>query len=438
MKKVLVAIMLALGVTASAQQSQTPPAGAQPGSTAQAEAAQPQQKTIKDPAEYNSYVGAVQLPDAASRIVALEDFLVRYPNSVVREDGLQALLGVYQQTGNVPKAVETANKLLQINPNNLAALAILVLVNRSDTTANAQQKILEAGQLAQRGLQALQTAPKPEGVSDADWSKQKQAFSVVFSGAAGVAALQQKDYARASQSLQVAVEGNPNNLQDVYPLAVAYLEMRPANVQGLWYAARAVNLAPAQAQAQISAWARNRYVKFHGGEDGWAELLAQAKTAPLPPAGFAVKPAPTAAELAGQLVQTKSVNQMSPDELELVLTSGNQAAADKVWAGLKGVPQQFVGQVVAPGKTQLQVAFTYDSIQASRANVELTMAGVIPANLMPKAGEQIKLQGTPVSYTVTPATASEPPALLIKMSDGALLTAKAPAARKKHTPRRRR
>jgi tetratricopeptide (TPR) repeat protein len=441
MKKVLIALLLMMAVAAVAQDAGQ--AGAAPAGQAQPS----QKKEIKDPAEYNSYVGAIQMTDPQQKIAALEDFLTRYPNSVVKEDALEQVTGAYQQTGNLAKTVDSANKLLQANPNNLVGLALMAAIDRQDQSAQAAQKVAEAGQLGQRGLQALQTAPKPDGVSDADWAKRKEAFATVFHSAVGVAALNQKNYPVAVENLSESVKANPTNLQDVYPLALAYLSQQPVNPLGLFYAARAATLAqqmaaqnPAYAGAakQMGDYGRRSYVRYHGGDDGWQEVLTAAQQNPLPPANFAVAPAPTPKEMADKLVATKSVNQMSPDELELVLTSGNQVAADRVWAGLKGVPQQFVGQVVeVTSKTELMVAFTYDAIQANRADIDLTMAGPVPASMTPKVGQQIKLVGTPISYTVTPGQANQPATLLIKMDKGAFLEEAKPKAKPPvhHRPR---
>jgi Flp pilus assembly protein TadD len=421
MKKLLVTMVVA---TAGQAGGQTTPA--------------PQRKEIKDPAEYNSYVGAIQTTDPRQRIAGLEDFLARYPNSVVKEDALVALMGAYQQSGNGPKTIETASKILQVNPNSLPGLAIQSLVLRGSITGPTDPKLAQMRSGAERGLQAVPTATKPEGVSDADWEKQKVAYATVFHGALGFAALQQQDYPTAQKELRAAVEAQPDNFSDVYPLALGYLQARPMVMDGLWFAARAANLAPAQAQQQIATWAQNKYRKFHGGDDGWAGLLAAAASTPLPPAGFNVVPVPTPKEYADKLIATKSVNQMSPDELELILLSGNQPAADKVWAALKGVPQQFQGKIIAvPSKTQLQVAFSADAIEANHANVDLTMTGPIPASMMPQVGQMIALQGTPESFAVTPGQGNNPPTLVIKMTDGALLTSgkKPPAHRP--APRRK-
>jgi hypothetical protein len=63
----------------------------------------------------------------------------------------------------------------------------------------------------------------------------------------------------------------------VYPLALAYLGQTPPDSQnGIWYAARAAAVAPPAARARLKS-TRSQYIKFHAGDDGWAELLAAAK-----------------------------------------------------------------------------------------------------------------------------------------------------------------
>src|SRR5437879_5140934 len=100
MKKILVTIVLGCAVVAVAQnpaQPQAQPAAPQtPAAQPQAQPPgqpAPQKKEIKDPAEYNAYVGAVQQADPAAKISGLEAFLTQYPNSVMKEDALEILMG---------------------------------------------------------------------------------------------------------------------------------------------------------------------------------------------------------------------------------------------------------------------------------------------------------------------------------------------------------
>src|SRR5882672_4982600 len=99
MKKIVLAMLLVAAVTAVAQ---TPPAPAQPAPTqaaptqaapAQTAPTQPApKKEMKDPAEYNAYVGAAGQTDAAAQISGFEAFLTQYPNSTYKEDALELLM----------------------------------------------------------------------------------------------------------------------------------------------------------------------------------------------------------------------------------------------------------------------------------------------------------------------------------------------------------
>src|SRR5580658_1898062 len=133
MKKIFLAMLLVAAVTSVAQTSPAPvpqgtapvPQGTAPvpQGTATTPAAAPQQKKeIKDPAEYNAYVGALQQTDPAAKVSGLEAFLTQYPNSVMKEDALELLMIAYQQTQNPTKMMDTAQKVLQANPCNIRAL----------------------------------------------------------------------------------------------------------------------------------------------------------------------------------------------------------------------------------------------------------------------------------------------------------------------------
>lgn len=445
MKTSLVAIVLALAAAASGQQGTTQPQPTtQPQaapSSAPAQAAQPgapapapqQKKEIKDPAEYNAYVGAIQQKDPTAEISGLEAFLTQYPNSVVKEDALEALMGAYQKNNNPAKMTETAQRLLQVNPNNLRALALLTYIARANVEAgqNAQQNLAQAAQYANQGLGALKTAPKPEGMSDADFDKLKTQMSVIFNGAAGMAALQNKDYPTAQTDLRAAVQGDPNELRNVYPLALADLTGTPPNqVEGLFFIARAANLAAGSpGQAQIQAYGLSQYKKYHGSDQGWTDVLASAKTNPLPPADFNITKyvPPTPAEEAAELVKNKTPNdikQMTFAEWEKVLSAGKPEDQDKVWSVIKGVPLQMEGLVIAATSTEIQIAESQDDIDAKRADIVVAMSGTIPEKLMPKVGSNLQFEGTPESYTASP--------FVMNMDKGALLTAKKPAAKPVH------
>ena len=67
MKKIFLAMLLVAAVTAVAQTPAAPAQAAPQPNPAPAAAPAAQKKEIKDPAEYNAYVGAVQQTDPAAK-----------------------------------------------------------------------------------------------------------------------------------------------------------------------------------------------------------------------------------------------------------------------------------------------------------------------------------------------------------------------------------
>src|SRR5437868_8249549 len=245
MKTTVLAFVLVTALAAGAQDTtpqQTQPAA--PPASGQQPAGQPSAAApeIKDPAEYNAYIGAVQQKDPNAKISALEAFLTQYPNSVMKTTGLELLMATYQQAGNQAKVVETAKRVLQADPCNLRALALLTFLSRQAVSSgqNPQQNLSDLAQYSGKGLECIQSGQKPAGISDADYDKLKKQVSPIFSGGAGFAGLQSKDYPRAQTNLKAAVDAEPNDLQNVYPLAMAYLTANPPDtLNGLFYIARA-------------------------------------------------------------------------------------------------------------------------------------------------------------------------------------------------------
>jgi tetratricopeptide (TPR) repeat protein len=454
MKKIVLAMLLVAAVTAVAQttpaaqpsaapppaaspQSSTPPAPA--AAAAPAPAPTPQKKEIKDPAEYNAYVGAVQQSDPAAKVSGLEAFLTQYPSSVMKEDALELLMGAYQATNNQAKTLDTAQKVLLANPCNIRALALLAFTKQAMAVGgqNSAQSFADAGQQSAKGLQCLQTAVKPEGTSDADWQKLKTQTTVIFNGAAGLAAFQAKDYAHAEQYLTAAVQADPTNLLDVYDLGLSYLAVGAAenDPNGLYFIARAANLQTSAAGKEaIAKFGRGKYKNYHGSEDGWNDVMAAAATSPVPPANFTVTKyvPPTLAQQAADLVKTKQVKDMPFAEWQLVLSEGAPADADKVWTELKGKPLQMIAHIISidtsdKAATKLELAGSSDDIDAKRADIDLTMSGALTPKQTPKEDTDFSFSGTPVSYVAKP--------FVMTMDHGALLVAAKPApVHKKPTP----
>jgi tetratricopeptide (TPR) repeat protein len=391
MKKILVTVVLGVAALAAAQNAAQPAQG-------QPSAPQTQAPVIKDPAEYNAYVGATQQKDPTAEISGLEAFLTQYPNSIMKPQALEILMALYQQT-NSPKVMDAAQRVLGANPDNVKALVVLAYSER------ATQKWADAKQHAEHALEVLPKWTKPDGVSDADFAKQKTQFTFIMESVAGFSALQLKDYASAQKHLRTAVEADPTNVENVYALATALLppSTPPDEVNGLFFIARAVNLITDPAgKEQVKKFGRSKYMRYHGGEDGWTDLLAQTASTPLPPAGFTIKPAPTPDQQAHNMVVATPPDKMDFAQWEFILANGSQEDRDTVWNAIKGKAVQLNGTVIKASATEFQIAGSLDDIEAKKADITLTFEAPIPVKMIPKEAASLDFQGEPASYTPNP------------------------------------
>jgi hypothetical protein len=437
MKKILITVVFcvtAAMVANSPALAQTQPAQGQPGAAAPSPAAAPQAPVIKDPAEYNAYMGAIQQKDPTAQISGLEAYLTQYPNSVMKVAALQTLMQDYQQTNNQAKTIDTAQKLVAADPCNVRALALLSFIDRLKAQggdANAKQDLVDAKKYGGSGLECLPKFTKPDGTSEADYDKMKGQMSGIFNAAIGIADLTDKDYNGARTSLRAAADSSPDEQKDfsvVYPLALAYAGPTPADpsvaadpLDAIWFSARASSVAPnPQYQASIEKYAKSQYMKYHGGDDGWTDVLTQAKANPDPPSGFAIKPAPTPAEQAHTMVTSTAPDKMDFATWQFVFTNASKDDQDTVWNAIKGKAVQMNGTVIHATATEFDIAGSSDDIDAKKADITLTFADKVPLKLIPKDGASLDFQGEPASYTSSP--------FMMTMENGKLLKAAAPAA----------
>jgi len=432
MKKILLTVVLGVAVSAVAQSS-TPPAQGQSSTpptssvnpptgsvnpptgsvnppTGQTPAAAP---VIKDPAEYNAYVAASQQTDANAKISGLEAFLTQYPNSVMKNQALEILMGTYQQANNVKKTMETAAKLVAVDACNVRGLALLSYFDRllaQGQDPNATQLLADGKKYGQQGLDCL---PK---VADPDLLKMKDQMTAIFRSVIGIAALTDKDYPTAVTNLRIAVDLNPGDFSVVYPLARAILDQKDPDYQnGIWFAARAAALAtPPAYQASVEKYARSQYIKFHQADDGWADVLGAAKAGAKQ---VPIAPPPTPAEQAHKMVQDTTPEKMDFATWEFVFSNGAQADQDVIWNVIKGKAIKMNGTIISTTPTEFMIAGSSDDIEAKKADITLKFEDKVPVKMIPKDGASFDFQGEPASYTPTP--------FMMVMEKGVLIVPKA-------------
>jgi tetratricopeptide (TPR) repeat protein len=439
MKKALVAVVLALAIVVTAQQptqpGQQPGANTSPGQQPGANTP-PSQKVIKDPAEYDAYIKALNTPDPAAKGAAMEAFVKQYPQSVVLTDALIEARAAYQKAGNQAKVEEIARRILQLTPNDVTSLAIITFMDRAKAASGDQAALKEACTDTQTGLEQLPNWKKPDGVSDADFAGMRKETENIFDGAAGFCALQKKDYTNARTYYLKALESNPNDLTNNYQLAIAYLETDPIDLRGFWYGAKAIALAGNNAATvnAISPYIKAKYKKYHGKAEDWDQFAASvaSQTAPPSPEELAkvITPAPTPCDFAVQAARDNPPDQLSFSDKEFILSKAgcspaNKDAADKIWQSIQTMEKngearlEIPIKVIAATKDTVDAAVSDDNQAANKADLHVQLEK--PTLKPPAPGTMTKIIGVITNYMPEP--------FMFTMEKGALPEPKTPAHR---------
>jgi len=109
--------------------------------------------------------------DPQALIRSLEEFLVRFPSSTRREQVLRTIYRLALQANDPRKAAATAEKLLELSPDDPDLLSALVdLLGRQNDAASRQKAIGYATRFIAHA-EKLAVEPKPPDVSEEKWSE---------------------------------------------------------------------------------------------------------------------------------------------------------------------------------------------------------------------------------------------------------------------------
>ena len=377
-------------------------------------------KVREDPAEAGLFADAMAAVGAAQQAAQLRLFVSRFPGSERSLPALQQLLADDQLLNDSADAERTARRILTLSPGDVPALAILVYVARNHAAGmpngDARTALAnEAAEDAGLGLTALPAWPGPAGMSPAEVEALRGRLAAIFYGGLGFERLVKADYQVARYYYLKAVQTNPADVQTDYELGLVDLQAKPLDPEGFWWAAKAYILAGAAnapaSQAAIAPLARESYRAYHGGDDGWADLLGEVSGESTPPPGFTIKAAPTPAELAVQAVRDNDVASLTAPDWEYILSyrdasPDNRAAADKVWASITtdasgaAARLKLPMMVISSSRGGLEGAITEDNQKAGRADAHVTLAA--PLASPPAPGTMVTVIGSPSGYTPIP------------------------------------
>jgi tetratricopeptide (TPR) repeat protein len=176
-----------------------------PAGTAEAAWADQKARTLEANKDGMTYIqqavfgGVYQAKDPAKRAAMLAKFAQIFPDSPYANQALGVAATSYQQAQNAPKMLEVANGLLAKDPNNIGMLLLL-----SDYYGEKGEQLDKAEAYAKKAIAALDTAAKPEGVTDEQWAQQKALQKGLALSSLGQVNIGKKDNAQAVENLKAA------------------------------------------------------------------------------------------------------------------------------------------------------------------------------------------------------------------------------------------
>jgi tetratricopeptide (TPR) repeat protein len=143
--------------------------------------------------------GAYQTPDVTKRAALLVRFAQMFPDSPYADQAMGVAAASYRQTQNTPKMLEVANGLLGKDPNNLGMLILL-----ADYYSEKGEQLDKAEADAKKAVSVLETAKKPDGLTDEQWQQQSRLQKGLALSALGQVNIQKKSNTQAVENLRAA------------------------------------------------------------------------------------------------------------------------------------------------------------------------------------------------------------------------------------------
>ena len=166
-----------------------------------------EQPRAKSPEELEAYQKFMQAQDPDVRIREVEDFLLQYPESALKEYAYQVATQAYQAKNDYARVLTYGELTLGENENNLVALLILASAIADRTgqdAADRDEKFSEAEQYAKRALEGLAGLEKPPERLQPQWEQTKRDAEATAHTALGMIAMVRKDFAKAESELRQA------------------------------------------------------------------------------------------------------------------------------------------------------------------------------------------------------------------------------------------
>jgi tetratricopeptide (TPR) repeat protein len=162
-------------------------------------------QVLQDVRESATYVeqlvfdGAYRTTDPAKRASLLVRFVQLFPNSQFTGQALGVAAAAYRQTQNSARMLEVANSLIAKDPDNVGMLLLL-----ADYYSEKGEQLDKAESYARKSVALVDTAKKPDGITDDQWKQQNALQKGLAMSALGQVNIQRKNNAEAVDDLKSA------------------------------------------------------------------------------------------------------------------------------------------------------------------------------------------------------------------------------------------
>jgi tetratricopeptide (TPR) repeat protein len=381
--------------------------------------AQEKKKEWKDRTEYDLYESITKTSEPTLWLSTLDKWRSQYPVTDYADVRRQMYLETYRSLDRPREAFNAAMEVLKDNPNNLVALSAIVgYVYRLNPSSPADLETAEKA--AAQILGNLDTVyikdNRPPQMTDSDVVKAKPELKLFAQRTGAWIAYTRKDWDVAEKELTKVLELDPKQSQVSYWLGVtllgeAKMEKQPAALYDFARAASydGTGAMPVADRQQVQNYLNTVYKKFHGSDEGLAQLLATAKTAALPPGDFKI---PNLADVQKQKIEAEEAAARANPMLalwksikaELTSDSGasyfeNNMKDAALPGGVNGVTK-FKGKVVSmvPAVRPKEVQLSIEN--GASPDVTLKLDSALPGKMEP--GGELEFEGVAKSYTKEP------------------------------------
>jgi tetratricopeptide (TPR) repeat protein len=224
------------GGSGQQQQQNTPPPSlkqdsSKPGAQQGQQAQQPAQAPV-DPEEEKAYKAFNDAkPDSYDQQIQLgEQYLQKYPTGHYAEQVYSKLTNAYFQKQQFDKMYAASDKALAINANDVSVLVLVGWVvphNYDPNDPEAERRLAKAEAYEKHALDLLNTMTKPDGMTDDQYAKAKQASLAQAHSGLGLIYFRQQQFDKSVAEMQEAVKLDvaPDSV-DLYILGVGLNQLK--------------------------------------------------------------------------------------------------------------------------------------------------------------------------------------------------------------------